>query len=731
MSLFALEPEEYTRDLDFHSNYKQSLAVYVSIMRGVHVDTAASRIEELSQPGQPLAPAIPLVEMTYREKAYHDRSIVQVPLDKIMNKVMKENLILGPNMVVYENPKMARSFQGDLIDKNLEDRNRIKKEGQIAKQEKRYDTAVFKHCAQITAKTLNNSMSGAHLSPFNPNFAKSAHTTLTSTCRVGTSSSNSNVEKLILGNRHYYSADITEENIIACIRLSDPVAIQAAMDKHNLNYPTAEYALERIYKCTMMYWQDDARWADIELLIRKLTPIQLAQVMYVNDLKSFIDISPDFTRTMISKCTMHGMELPPLVSVEEADVIINGADSYMESYCGMLSSKVAKGKVIAKTRDREPHIYTEFATRIKYVSETLHYDYLDIIRAFFTTELMPASVYSVPASIRNVVIASDTDSTLFTFQTIIEWYFGERISGYEADCCREFITYFNSQMVVHVLAKVSTHIGVEKKNLFRMKMKPEFSFTSMAVTNRSKHYASLISACEGNVYDEPELETKGVGLKNSSVPGWITTLFNKWLETLLIKFESGEKITPQQAISVVGYLEHHLLDNLRAGNTTSLSRKSIRGPDSYKKPESSVYMMKVFWDEVFGAKYGPMDDVPVSALKLSVNLSSRRKINEWITSLEPAMAARATAFIEKTNKASFTQILVPVDFLKHSPVPDEIMTVFAEDKLLKDVTAGFYYILECLGIYYKNDHNTRFVYREHSKTELKENLLFEIDDMLQ
>ena len=735
MSLFALRSDEYKRDLDFHRGYKESLALYVSIMKGVDVNHALERVNELSTSGGALAPEIPHMTMNYRPRARTDRVTRRAPMDKVINEIEKNGLILGPNLVVYENPGVFRAYQGDYIDHNLDARYKIKKEGQIAKQKGDIELAEYNGQAQVNKKTLNNSMSGAHSSEHNPNYCASAHTTLTSTCRIGTSSSNSNAERFIMGNRHYYNAEITLENLLASIRLTDPNKIKTAIEKYDLVYPDVDWTIKKVKGCTELYWRSVDKWGKIEAFIRKLTPIQRAAVAYSSDLASFIDLNPEFTRQMFDDLTLLNRNDIKPISVDETQEYLKSADSYIMSYISTLSAKDLAGKVLddfinKESEDYNPEMYGMFGARLKAVTDAIKTKYMPLIRAFFVTDLMPHSIYAVPVSVRKCVIGSDTDSTLYTTQSVVEWYMSGLKFNYEADCCRELVTYLNSQLVVHILAKASTHLGVSKKDLFRMTMKPEFSMPVMAFTNRMKHYIATISACEGNVYEEPELEVKGVALKSSKVPRWVIEIFFKWCEHLIEVFQSGNKITPQEAIAVVAYLEHTFINDLKDGKTSFLSNYRIKDPAAYKAEVPPPLVYKDLWDQIFGPKYGKMSTPPVDCKKVSVDLTNKTKMLEWLEVIDPEVSQRFKNWLPNLKQPTRTMLIVPQEYLEHNPLPDEIWQAVDKAKLLVTLTESFYYILECLGIYFKNDSLTRFAFNEMSLEEAESLLPFDVKAMM-
>lgn len=135
-SLFVFKPEEYKRDLDLLKYYRLMAATFMSIMKGMDFDVAMEIVERnMGEEGGRFAPNDPKIKMLYRKKPNHDRHEGETSLLKLLNMVEATGRIIGPNMVVYENPEKFRAYQGDLIDFNLKRRAKLKKEAQKAKME--------------------------------------------------------------------------------------------------------------------------------------------------------------------------------------------------------------------------------------------------------------------------------------------------------------------------------------------------------------------------------------------------------------------------------------------------------------------------------------------------------------------------------------------------------------------------------------------------------------------
>lgn len=730
MTILRLPVEEYVRDINIIEDYKGSLATYASIMKSIPYDSAFTTAATLIEPGGPLEPLDPKTTFLFRPAANMDKVKKEAPFSVAIDYILKENLILSPSLVAYERPEVAESLIRSKIKVNLVDRYNIKEEGQLAKSRGDIDTYNFKNGMQVNKKTGNNSYSGAHANPHNPFYAPSMHTSLTSNCRVGTSNSNSGIERFIAGNRHYYDENVTLENLISCIRLTDPVLIEKAIKEYNLNVPDAEYVIKRVLNNCSRYWFSERGYESIRTFIRKCNSLQLAAISFSADFKSFIDTNEGFAKNLIDDCILKDFDYETIpMSYEDALVVLDKTDSYMMSYCGTLSSDDMRGLAIDDAKHKYPDIAIRFARQVKVVSKLMVGKYHTLMRAFFITELMPHCTFAVPHGIREVVIGSDTDSTMFTMQSVIEWYFGELKFGYVADTVREFFSYFNAQLVCHNLAKVSRHCGVSDDDMFLNKMKPEYSFLVMSFTNRAKHYFALESMCEGKLTPDLELETKGVALKNSKVPRFVIDCFNDYLEWLTDIATSGKKLTAVEVIAPVAFLEHSLIQALKNGKTSFCYNARIKEPASYTNPDanSGIKAYKL-WGAVFENKYGPMGEYPVETKKIPVNLSSRKLIDAWTDVIDPNIAAAMQSYMRNSKETSRSLIMVPQAYLATNPLPEEIWMTMNYPKLIGGIMESFYMVLENCGIYYKNKNLTRFAFHDLSMEEAKAHCHLQMDE---
>lgn len=707
---FVGHPEDYSRDLDIIGNALDDTAHYLHISTGKPLaECKAFVLKEASPEGTlPIQPKN--MKVTFRE-ANGDRRKAAMDFDRFLKGVGSRNSILTPNMVVYDHPSINKSFIASFIDDGMAERSKVKKLGQLAEMEGDKATAEFCANRQNTIKLLLNSTSGAHASPHNPLYNKTAHSSLTSTCRIATSYSNSNTERLLAGNRHYWSPEITINNIISVTRLAEYDKIEKVIAKYNIVYPTVEDTLKCIWRCTKFYWDDPKGKSEVTSLIHKLTPIQRAAFVYSGDLYHVAKLNDSFMRDFVTEAITRPTEIPE----DMGDVIGNAVDDAI-ALCGFLCADLLDGKTVKNLKSSNPEGYRIYEATLHHV-ERLFSKYEDFIQALLATPSLPPSVWSFPTSIRRCVIGSDTDSTMFTCQDWVEWYFGKLVFGQEADCVTNVFVYINSQMVAHCLASASKQMGVIDENLYRLKMKNEFGFPVFMVANRAKHYATLISSCEGNVYPEPKVEIKGVALKDSKNPPAIMKALENNLKSVMMDITLDKGVNIFDILQTMANLEHEVRRSLESGSIEYLSNAYIKEEGAYKNPMSSNFIHYSLWTDVFADTYGHTVEPPYGAVKVGVMLDSPRLVERWLTKIDPVIAERMRGWMAKTGRTNFSQFLLPTEVVEGG-IPKEISMLLDVRKLISEMFAGNYIMLEMLGFYYRNKNNTRLVsdeipYRPH------------------
>ena len=265
--------------------------------------------------------------------------------------------------------------------------------------------------------------------------------------------------------------------------------------------------------------------------------------------------------------------------------------------------------------------------------------------------------------------------------------------------------FLAAQSITHILARMSIHSGVARKNMWLIAMKNEFFFPVFVPTSVSKHYFALQSSREGNVKEELEKEIKGVHLKSSNAPKEI----NKRTEELMIGIMEtvmrGEKVSLAKLFKQVADTEREIMNAIRTADPQFCRRGQIQSPESYaKEKEQSPYMHHIFWQECFAPKYGSQDAPPYAVIKLSGGLKSATAAKEWLEIIDQATANRVRAWMKKYNKDKIGAFMVPKQIVDANGLPEEILLAINSRRMVADLVKPQYLILETLGYYGLNKH---------------------------
>ncbi len=812
MKHFVKPAESYKRQYDLIGTYIDDTSTYLHLMTHKPLDVCRAYVIKSIGEGGQRELAIPDAMVLIRNK-HGDRERHVVRFDRLLADIFAKREILSPSMTAYVHPDNKVSLLAQYIQGNLLKRKTAKHEMFVADQKGDKVLAAIKNATQTTMKIKNNSLSGAQCSPFTVLWNKTAHSTLTSTCRTATSYGNANNEKFLVGNRHYWSPDIVKGNIISIINHTDYPAIASAMERHNLTHPTVEQTMACIERSTTAYWRHERHMEKIRRLVSALTPIQRSAFVFTSDLYHLAQVNPEFVRTFFTEMSIRPTEG---FALSEADHWVGRLDDNLTAFVSMLCARQLRGASIqdalirhlmdgfafptevlddpsgyfdthfdgplealmGQLRQRKPeqHLKLKKDVRDWWVlrqrmltnpshpdvkswlkknddllptmegNEALDYgivgatiakiincldNYQDLIAAFWVTDNLPSSVYYLPSIMRRSAITSDTDSTIFTVQYWTEWYMGQLDFSETSIAVANTAVYLAGQLIRHVLSTFSANMGVAAKELNRLSMKNEYYFPVFVVTPRAKHYFAYVSAQEGNVFKKMKMEIKGVGLRNSNVAVQLTKASHALMRNLMDTLMAGRKISLTQVLRYVAKKEESIRQSILKGESTYLKTMTIKTRESYKATaKTSNYDHYVMWTEVFAQKYGHAPAPPYRAIKMPMSTDTPVKMRAFMERMEDTTIRMAMdAYMQKLGKKGFKQILVPEVVMDTQGIPVELVADANIRGTISQVMEGFYIILECLGYYIRNDHNTRLVSDEawlladdwtHGELDMKE-----------
>lgn len=724
---FVLKPEAYKRDIDVLRHYIDQAAVYLAKMTGKSYADSFNYVKAQLGPNGRFPFMDPKVTYTERND-YGDRELKEGKLSEYLSMTIKEGDLIAPTMTCYFHPKKKKSLFAVYIGEGKKRRNKAK--GQMftaemardkAKKEKnlaevvRQDTIYsFKKVEQVYAKQRNNSLSGGHNSTSTTLWNKTAHSTLTSVCRVTSGYGNANNEKFLAGNRHYWSPAIATNNITSIVRHTDYKLLQAVIDKYALYLPTADDLIDVIDYSAKHYW--GGNWRNTQTYTRllefaqKLSPIERAAFVYTGDFFHIRKFNDALVRTLV-------MQLSARIDVahSDPDTVFKSCFEDQRNLAIVICSHVTKG-IDPNELHKHPHAYAVTASTIENIVNTVN-EYGDLLKTFFVTENMPASMAYFPESIRHTALMSDTDSTIFTAQEWVEWGFGKIGFSDEENNLSSTMIYMASATITHVLARMSANFGIDTSMIHSIAMKNEYKFDIFVPTNEAKHYFAVISAQEGKVYDKLKEEIKGVHLKNSNVNKGIMKIAKEVMIESMENIMKGEMIDLKAYLKRFADIERSIGESIAAGSHDFFRFGRVNQLDSYKRKDGeddmafltrTPYRFYSLWQDVFAPDYGETPAPPFTCLKLSTNVDTMGKTKDWLASLEnKELAERMRVWMKKHNKTYLGMVMMPEQIIQTRGIPKELLQVVDARNMILESTAVFYKVAESFGLYMLNDKRTK------------------------
>lgn len=704
-SIFTLKPEEYTRDIDVVSAYIRDAATYLHKRTGESLEKCLQYVKDTTRPGGKHGIRDPEVFCLSKDKP-GERTPTTIRFSQYMQDTVERRDLMSPTMATYINPKIKRSLLAEYISINIKRRAQVKHEQFEAEMAGDEVLADFKKNRQTSFKTKNNSLSGAQASPYTPLVNKSAHSSLTSTCRSATGYGNANNEKFLFGNRHYWAPDVVKSNIISIINKTNYPQLEAALAKYGIRPPTHEETMECISYSTDLYWRNPVETASIRELVSSLNDLERAAFVYTGDLYHLAKYNEAVAREFLDKLSTKVTESLPL---EEADHWVGQMDSDLKVFVSLLCAEELAGESIKDTKKRDLVAYGRIGATAQYVSSTLHH-YADMIRALWVTESVPASVAMLPSSIRRGAVVSDTDSTIFTVQYWTMWFEGKLDFSEKSKAISYAVVYLASQTIIHVLARACAQMGVIPEQIHQLSMKNEYAFPVFSLTSRAKHYYAYISAQEGNVFKKFKTEVKGVALRSSNCPPHVMKRANEMICEVMDLVMAGNGISAKYMLGKVAAIENEIRRSVESGRYEYMTKTTVKNEASYKNPMSSAYWHHLFWQEVCAPKYGPTEPPIYSAVKVSIDAPNRTALEAWLASMEDQeFAQRMAEFLKRHHKTAITQLIVPEALVAVNGIPPEIVKGVNIRKLIAATMEPFYLILESLGLYMLDPNLTRLV----------------------
>lgn len=710
INYFTYPDHEYVRELDPLTDYIKQQTFYLSRISGKDERTCREYIVNQLKPGGKFEFKDKTVSYLHRENG-RDRERGQTTMTEYIASTKNRDYIIVPSWSVTVPSTVMDSIYNSYINDTSAVRSKYKKAMFIAEQKNLIDEIKFNDGMQSSSKISINSISGAALDANTINHTQSLHPALTSVCAICTMIANLNNEKLLAGNRIYTTYQVTLDNIISISLSSDLKQLKLAMDEFNIHYPNVDETMLCITKSTDLYWRCDDDIQKLYRLVCKLTDLERAAFVYTGDLAHLDMYNPELVNKFFEGFTTRVYDS---LDIETAKVVEANSDSDVAITAKLLCKEYLMGTTMFDLKVNHPDRYGEVCANIVAIENHLE-SFKNLIAGVLRSPYVcpGGNRYTIQSMLREAVLTSDTDSTIYTAQRWVERITGE--IGFEDKHYNvgATIAFLVNKTVHHQLALISKNMGVEDKNLHTISMKNEYYFPVYVITNQTKNYFAYISVREGNVYSKMKLEKKGVSLRSSKIPKNVMNEFDKYIRHLMDRIIKEQKITIDELFTIPYDTEVMVRDSILEGKSEYFQTSQVKGMDSYKNGiNAPAQQLHRLWDVVFAPKYGQTPELPYVALKISTNLTSKKKLNEWINSIDDVeLADRLIRYLNDESKTSLGTIYVPKMSIGFNVLPKEIIDIIHVNKQLMNVMSSFYVALESFGFYLKNPNNTTMLYQ--------------------
>lgn len=732
-SIFFDTPEAYNRNYDFLKYAVNDYTLYLCKLTGKSDSVVRPKVENYLKNHETLKLINPKV--CYLERMENgDREQRVKPFSVYLKEIENRNLILSPSMIAYKHPDQEKSMLAESTEKRVDLRSAEKHKQQQAKAVGDVVGYQFYNGSQTSRKVSINSISGATMSPHNAYYNKTAHTSMTSTCRITTAHANANNERLLAGNRHFDNIAKALENLVNTCNLLDRTLVSKAIREFNLHIPSVEEVMYAVLRSTRLYVVSSDGEREIYRFVKTMDGVERAAWLYNGDFYHMGKYNPDFMRAWIAET----IQVDYSVTVQDPVEVVKNMPSSMFELAAVVSQELFIDKELLNDegkpttyslkdlKEKRPERYMAFAKTVISCSGSM-YRRKSIIDAFLKNDCSPAYIGYLPTMIRRCVLGSDTDSSMATGQHWTKWYTNSTKFDEKASKVLASMVYFSCETLVHYLAIFSGNMNIPNNYLYNIGMKNEYMYAAYIRSCAAKHYYSDIKVCEGVVYPKVDFDVKGVQLIAGKLPPDMQKALQDLQKDILSKIGDGIEPPVADYVYQIADLEQKIIHELKTGHVERLKFEKIKREEEYSDPRSQTWFYHDLWENMFASKYGKAPEPPYLGVSLKLDAENKTKINNYLDSLPPRMATSLRNHFGKWNKEpKLSRVILPLEIVRNKGVPSELYPILSVREIILKTLQPFYQTMETIGVYvYKNDNDkiTMFsdiVPKEHTEAYIAE-----------
>ena len=606
------------------------------------------------------------------------------------------NKVITPFGSTYETADHQESFLKGMIDGKGKARKREKKAMFLAKKNGDHTAEVFHNNAQANIKINMNSIIGAMGANFNFLSNIANFNAVTSTGRHFVMTAYAHAERFLESNYYFRTLDQVNNFLVTCQKYGPTDEdIVAVSSRYPLYQPTADDVYQWL-KTALTRYNEPQEYPELERYVQQLTPARLLWIFYMSNMRRLVFQNEQFFRPWMDK----------FFNVEAVDVSAEVDPEQLNEIDGDLSVVLATiaHQIIPTNKSGNSINLGDTITQAPDVAKRLvHYGHhlqkcIDEIQPLFDLFMDHRVGIGYLAEhkqmFRDAVILSDTDSIIFTTREWVQWYLKSTQMTPLAFSTNALVVYWLSKATANIVYHLSVNIGAVGADAKRMNMKNEFMMPVEILTTLKKHYASILKIQEGVFYGTPRLDIKGVNLRGSNFSKDTLNYTTWFIQALIDEVYNKGEISLSEFIVYVLRFERMILDSLRNGQTRFLTVDPIKNEDEYKSVDQSIYFNYLFWEEVFGDKYGNIA-IPTKCFILPLVGVKSGMYQFYLETEHPDIAKRLAKFISKYPKKELSRI--PINPLTNQ-IPEELKKVADYKYVIYANTKPLYLILSSFGM---------------------------------
>ena len=636
----------------------------------------------------------------YERDADGNKSKQITKLTDYISYITAEDKIIAPSFTVYFNPSEKRSLHAAFIEANVKKRAIHKKEAFKQKMLLNFEKFSYHNTLQKSMKIFNNSLSGAYASAGTVLNNPSAHYTLTSITRCLSGIGNTISESIIAGNKHFKDPNTTLNYLVTVANDAPIERVKQVLLDFKIKIPTPEEAMEAVLKSSRKYWRDTSKELVIFKYLKNVDGFTRAFIVYHNDLYHMRELNRDFMFNMITEMLEYG-----LIDIDESSVddAMGDIKDWVYNFVMHILSERLKGKKKDDfTLEDKRHIIS-IAVKLN----TTFLKYKELFNVFFVTNVFPVSISTVKDMVRETIVLSDTDSTCATYSEWVHWYFDRPDYSPKSIGITAAVMTIVTQVVDHYIKLLGVNMNIKYEDTMPMEMKNEFFWKVFVNTNVSKHYFADIFIQEGNIYDldkKKTLEKKGVHLIAPNAYKPIRDLAEELMIKSMETTYAGEKIEISYYINKILEAEELIRTKLKEGSPDVLKLEKIKEAKSYKnEPKDSPFLHHLLWEEVFEEFYGKAPDPTYMAIKLPTVINTKAEMKEALKIMNnESLSNKFDNFLKKYGKDAIKTFRLPLVIVYNNGIPNELLPLLNEKRVILDNCKVLYIVLESLGFYVKD-----------------------------